>query len=251
MSRISRIGAADLLKLHPDEVYVRSEVPEDAGDESGWAWSSSHAYAFAAKWKGGAGWLTVGGRLDDAVRLFEAALEELPTQPPGFTLPRGGDRQLPASIRTEWIDHWDFRWTYEPPPPTTYEDQVSFDDAAGDDEITAFLDAASPSYSARPGDPKIGRWVTMRDGAGALLAVGADTRRRTGVAHLASIATRPDARGRGLGAAVTAALTRRILDEGDDIVTLGMYAGNDVAGRLYTRLGYAPGVSYTSGRFAD
>ena len=59
-----------------------------------------------------------------------------------------------------------------------------------------------------------------------------------GVPHLASIATHPSARGRGLGALVTAALTRRLLDEGAPVVTLGMYADNDVARRMYLRLGF-------------
>lgn len=248
MTAIDAVRPADLVKLHPDAVYIRSEVPADADDEWGWVWSNGEAYAFAARWKGGAGWLTAGGPLAAAVDLFAMAVKALPTQPSGYTLPRGG--RPPTLLQAEWSDDWDFRWTCEPPPTVAHEDLVRFDDHPGEEELTAFLDATSSSYSARPGDPKIRRWVTVRDDADKLLAVAAETRRPTGIAHLASIATRTDARGRGLGTAVTAALTRRIFDEGDDLVTLGMYASNDVAGRLYTRLGYGPGIPYTSGRLA-
>ena len=44
-----------------------------------------------------------------------------------------------------------------------------------------------------------------------LVAVAADEPMRPDVPHLASIATHPDVRGTGLGAAVTAALTRQLL----------------------------------------
>jgi ribosomal protein S18 acetylase RimI-like enzyme len=34
-------------------------------------------------------------------------------------------------------------------------------------------------------------------------------------------------------------------------VTLGLYADNGAARRLYTRLGFSPGIAYSSGRFVD
>ena len=49
---------------------------------------------------------------------------------------------------------------------------------------------------------------------------------------------RSDQRGRGLGAAVTARLTREAIT-GVGVCTLGMYADNAVARRVYHRLGYA------------
>jgi ribosomal protein S18 acetylase RimI-like enzyme len=57
------------------------------------------------------------------------------------------------------------------------------------------------------------------------------------VGHLSSIGTRPEARGQGYGAAVTAALVRRLLAEGCDVVTLGMYESNAPGRALYDRLG--------------
>ena len=76
------------------------------------------------------------------------------------------------------------------------------------------------------------RWVGVRDG-GRLVACAADTSAVAGVGHLSSIAVHPDGRGRGLGRAVTAALVRRLFDDGCDLVTLGMYADNDAGRAMY------------------
>jgi predicted GNAT family acetyltransferase len=46
---------------------------------------------------------------------------------------------------------------------------------------------------------------------------------------------------------VTAALSRRLLDEGCDIVTLGMYASNDYGRAMYDLLGFADTHPFTSG----
>ncbi len=60
---------------------------------------------------------------------------------------------------------------------------------------------------------------------------------RTGdVVEIAGVATLPAARRRGLGAAVTAALARRALDDGADLVFLA--AGSDDIARVYLRVGF-------------
>ncbi|MFY1686765.1 GNAT family N-acetyltransferase [Plantactinospora sp. WMMB782] len=56
------------------------------------------------------------------------------------------------------------------------------------------------------------------------------------VAEIAGIATLPAARRRGLGAAVTAALARRLLDEGTNLVFLS--AGSEEIARVYLRVGF-------------
>jgi ribosomal protein S18 acetylase RimI-like enzyme len=248
---VERVTPAELHRLHPDAVYIQSEVPAGANGDWGWVWSDDKCYGFAARWKGRVGWLTVDGPRQKAADLFCAVLAELPTRPAGFTLPRGDERLLPAALRADGVDHWDFRWTRSAPPRQEQEQLVSVESSPDDKELAAFLAEASPSHSVEPGDPKIRRWVSIRDADRQLLAIGADTRRpSTGVAHLASVATRQTARGRGLGAAITAWLTRQIFAEGAGLVTLGMYSDNAVAQRLYTRLGFAPGVRYSSGRLA-
>jgi predicted GNAT family acetyltransferase len=69
-----------------------------------------------------------------------------------------------------------------------------------------------------------------------------------GVPHLASIATLPAVRGRGLGEAVTSSLTRAALLAGRPVVTLGMYSDNAVARRLYQRLGFGDVRHWSSRR---
>ena len=58
--------------------------------------------------------------------------------------------------------------------------------------------------------------------------------------HLQGLAVRPEARGRALGAALIATVTRRGLAElpEDSWVSLGMYADNDPARRIYDALGF-------------
>jgi ribosomal protein S18 acetylase RimI-like enzyme len=59
-----------------------------------------------------------------------------------------------------------------------------------------------------------------------------------GATYLSSIGTRHAFRGRGLGALVTAAVTADAVAEGSRWTYLGVFAGNDVAIRLYERLGF-------------
>jgi ribosomal protein S18 acetylase RimI-like enzyme len=60
--------------------------------------------------------------------------------------------------------------------------------------------------------------------------------RANGAAEIVGVATLPGARRRGHGAAVSAALARHALDQGDDLVFLSA-ASEDVA-RVYARIGF-------------
>lgn len=173
--------------------------------------------------------------------LLAELLEELSDQT-RVTLPRGTVPLLPAWVGIEGQD-WDFRWLGAPPPPQAGEEQVI---VTGGEAVQALLDVASPTASAQPGREGINRWFGIT-GPNGLLACAADTSGATGVGHLSSIAVHPDARGKGLGAAVTAALMRALFAEGNDIVTLGMYAHNTAGRALYDRLGMADDHRFTSG----
>ena len=172
--------------------------------------------------------------------------ELLPELPPRqrLTVPRGTPARFPAWAGMAGVD-WDFRWVPEPPPRQRGEERVE----PVDDElaIKELLTASSERASAQPGDKAALRWVGVSDASGRLLACAADTSSATGVGHLSSIAVVPDARGQGLGKAVTAALTRRLFEEGNDVVTLGMYADNPQARALYDALGFRDDHPFTSG----
>jgi GNAT superfamily N-acetyltransferase len=172
--------------------------------------------------------------------------ELLPELPPRqrLTVPRGTPAHLPAWVGMDGTD-WDFRWTLAPPPLQPGEERV--EPVEDERAVEALLAAASPTASAQPGDRDVRGWLGVRDGSGALLACAADTSGATGVGHLSSIAVAPGARGQGLGKAVTAALTRRLFEQGSDLVTLGMYADNAVGRALYDALGYMDDHPFTSG----
>lgn len=160
-----------------------------------------------------------------------------------LTVPRGTPVHLPAWVAVDGTD-WDFRWTDAAPPAQAGEDRVvAVDDDAA---VSALLDAASPTTSARPGDEAVRGWVGVFDGEG-LVACAADTSGATGVGHLSAIAVHPRARGTGLGSAVTARLVRQLLEQGCDMVTLGMYADNTAGRALYDRLGMHDDHPFTSG----
>lgn len=105
-------------------------------------------------------------------------------------------------------------------------------------DMRALVDVARPGpFSART--PLLGRYCGVRDPVtGQLVAMGGERFSLSGYVELSAIAVHPDARGRALGAAVTAALARRALARGE-APFLHVYADNPAAG-LYARLGFRP-----------
>ena len=176
-------------------------------------------------------------------RLLRELLPELPPRH-RVTVTRGTPVHLPAWVGMDGTD-WDFRWLAVPPPRQPAENRVAqVDDEAA---VKALLTVSSPTASVHPGDRAARRWFGVRDADGRLVACAADTSSATGVGHLSSIAVDPSVRGQGLGKAITAALTRRLFDEGNDLVTLGMYADNAVGRAVYDALGFADEHRFTSG----
>jgi len=186
--------------------------------------------------------LTVLGSSHAALAVLPQALRDF--EPARVSLPRGSLELLAAeqpdiAARMGPGDDWEWMWTDAAPAPTAGEGRVAAVPVPRcDPEIVGLLAAASPRHSSAPGSAGVERWLGIRGPHGALLAVGANHPSSPGVPHLASIAVHPGARGQGLGAAVTAALTRQLLSEGAPAVTLGMYSDNAVARRMYERLGF-------------
>ena len=162
------------------------------------------------------------------------------------TLPHHLEPLLHQHFRVGPGGDWEWLWTTSAPPPQSAEPSLlTLDDSADAADLTALLTLANPRASARPGEPDSEWWVGARDDSGALVACGAMQRTDGGSPHLASIAVRPDRRGEGLGAAVTAALTRGGV-AADGVCTLGMYSDNAVARSLYLRLGYRVGHTWAT-----
>ncbi len=80
-------------------------------------------------------------------------------------------------------------------------------------------------------------FVWDRDGAVSMAAAAGRTRRTVRVAH---VYTPPEHRGRGYATACVAALTRRLLDEGNARCCLYSDVANEASNAVYQRLGYEP-----------
>lgn len=167
-------------------------------------------------------------------------------------LPRGtltvlGDRcaseDLPTILREpdreKSVSTWDFFATREAPAAQPGEERVeALTGPAAPAEVRACLGVANPLAEMSPEDP-LTRWWGWRDPDGVLRGVVGARQAVPGAPwSLGSVATDPTWRGHGIAAATTAVVTRAGLAE-SDWVTLGMYADNDAARRVYTRLGYA------------
>lgn len=231
-------SAAEVLVATGHDPYVRGSLRRP--DVSGWTGHGAVAWR-ATDAEERLPYLMTLGRPVDVARLIEELLPELRDQT-RITLPRGTAPLLPAWVAIDGSD-WDFRWMGVPPRVQPSEDRVV---EPTDAEVAGLLTVASPTASAQPGNPEVRAWVGIRGPEG-LLACAGDTSAATGVGHLSSIAVHPSARGQGLGAAVTAALIRRLFAEGCDIVTLGMYADNTAGRALYDHLGMADEHRWTSG----
>jgi ribosomal protein S18 acetylase RimI-like enzyme len=212
------------------------------------AWSVEGGYAFASVdgYGGDPCWLSSVGSPEAVEALTGIALGELGEKCYGLTAPRGQD--VARWVGPRQPEQWDLMVCEAEPPEQPGEERVvRLGDPAA---VQEFLNRVNPHHSVGAEHPEIERWLGVADEAsGALLAVGAFIRRRHGTAYLASIATAQEARGRGLGAAVTAALTRHAFAAGEALCTLAHYSPNEPARRLYLRLGYRTTHQMQSSRF--
>ena len=247
ISTVQRLTAEELHAAAPDDVMVASETR--GGALAAWALDGGLAFAAADDYSGTDCWLSVIGSPRTAPALVDAALADLGEQIAGLTVPRGvplarwnAEREPGAND----LSAWDLMATGSAPSAQPAESRaVVLEDPA---EIQAFLDRVSPHHSVRADHEPVWRWAGARDEeSGALLAVGALVRRSSGVPYLASIATAAQARGQGLGGAVTAFLTRTAFDAGERLCTLSHYHPNESARRIYLRLGYRTAHQFRSG----
>lgn len=250
-------SVAELFVTAGADYLLRSDAaPEESLADRGTAWiADDGGFAFGGSQHGPelVDWLTVIASPDTARTLLNHALAELPRAPDGFSVPRGTDLD---TLAVSELEQWDFM-AFDPAwgvalPDLPGEERVTelLPSAAADAEIGEFLKVANPSHSAKPGWEAIEAWGVVRDAEGRLLACGAYCRRDGGNGYLASIGTRPEARGQGLGAAVSGWLTRRSLANGDNFCALGHWYPNEPARRIYARLGYRTTHQMQSGRLS-
>jgi GNAT superfamily N-acetyltransferase len=143
---------------------------------------------------------------------------------------------------------WEWMWTTTAPPPAPGESALVALGAGDLPEVQRLLEVGNPTTHARPGEHGDERWVGVRHD-GRLVACAVMERNGAGRPHLAGITVHPSRRGLGLGLAMTAHLTRLAVDA-DGVCTLGMFASNDVARRLYHGLGYVTAHAWCSRQVA-
>ena len=244
--RIRRLASAEeLFEVAAGDYLLRTDAaPEESIAERGAAWAAADGgFAFGGS-EDGPGlvdWLTVVSTPETARPLLDHVLAELERPPHGFSVPRGTDLD---GIEIAEPQVWDYMvfdpaWGVELAVQPAEERVVELlPSPEADAEIGDFLKVANPAHSAKPGWDAIEAWGVVRGADGRLLACGAYCRRAGGNGYLASIGTHPDARGQGLGAAVSAWLTRRSMTRGDGFCGLGHWYPNEPARRVYARLGY-------------
>lgn len=188
--------------------------------------------------------------------------------------PLTADEDLPSALRTalglEPATAWDWFATDVSPAAGQGEDGTSggtadggrtgpvvvrLDPAADLAAIRDCLAEGNPASRADPGANGEAAWFGVPDGSRLLGVVGAATRAGDPDGadlswHVHGLGVRPEARSRGFGARLTAAATRAAFEAGADWASLGMFASNDVARRVYLRLGYRVEGRFTSYRVA-
>lgn len=150
---------------------------------------------------------------------------------------------------------WDWLWTADAPAHHPREsDLLELDDTADAAELTALNRLDSPTAESEPGSGLTELWIGARLPGPAgprIVAAGALHRTPCGAPHLAGVVTARDARGQGWGSAVVRTLTRRALTFPGQITgisTLGLYADNEAARRLYHGVGYRTSRELSSHR---
>ncbi|MEY4170218.1 MAG: hypothetical protein RLZ94_1291 [Actinomycetota bacterium] len=229
-----------LRQARPHDPFLRLRVDNQA--IGAYAIDGDHVVFLRSGRKSGETWAT--GLGDDSSRILGLIQSLRGHGFDGVTVHDDVFAQLPADLRGPDPGHWSL-WELVGAVPSA---ECALADPAllapDDPRIDPLLAHSSSAY-IYAGDPKIKEWWGILDGD-RLVAVGAWSISSNGDAHLVSICTDPEYRGRGLGRAVTAGLASAALEQGVPGVTLEMYAGNEAAARAYRAVGFVERGRYMS-----
>lgn len=137
---------------------------------------------------------------------------------------------------------WDWMWTTGPlSADPGHAERLPLGPATVA-EVAECLARAHPTASTPADDDRVLGWWGARAGGRLQAVVGAIAYAPGLAPYLVSLGVDPAARGQGLAGTVLAAAVRDCLevvpDRGPRMVTLGLYASNAVARRVYLRLGF-------------
>jgi len=206
---------------------------------------ATSAVAWAQTWPDGLTGVQLLGTRDEVGALLAAppfAAWFAGHSPAHVTAPREVYPAVDAALRVRGGNTWDWMWTRTAPPALLTESRVR---AVRDDEHAAlvdFLGAHNPTTHsapfARPGQ----RWFVVRDDSGRVIGCGCSEPGNSEVPLLGGITVHPAHRGEGLGAGITAYLTRDAIAR-TGASSLGVFEDNAHARALYARLGYRVGLA--------
>lgn len=207
--------------------------------------TGTSAVAWAQTWPDGRRGAQFLGTRDDvatilASSVFPAWFAE--HDPVHVTATREAYAAVDASLPVRGGNTWDWMWTTTPPPILRGEVRV---EPVRDDEHDALIDflqthnaSTHASPFARPGQ----QWVVVRDDSGQIIGCGCTEPGNADVPLLGGITVDSAQRGGGLGAAITAYLTREAIAR-TGASSLGVFEDNAHARTLYERLGYQLGLA--------
>lgn len=229
-------------------MVVRADTRESAGDMSvdrpGVAEGPNVAWLGRAA-RPGERWITGLGEDPQTVARLVAALAA-EHEVDGVTVTESAFDRLPEHLRSPDPGRWCF-WTLD--PDAAVLDSSGAVELALDDPRIGPLLTHSDSAHVFPGDPRLVRWAGV-ESEGDLVCVAGQVTEASGAAHLLSVCTRPDARGRGLARRVCSLLIERAYAEGAPMIVLEMYTANAAGRRTYESLGFVERGRYASGLLA-
>lgn len=238
----------DLLAFSGRSPFLRWDVPAPLTTP---AYRCGEAFAVPRETRTRSHGLLVMGPPGDVEPLLAALVDSgrLPDPLARVTVQRGSLDAVARHLPLGGGNDWDWLCATQAPSEVSAEHRVAPLGPEDEPSIRALLEEGNPRTDAHPFEYPGQRWVGVRSFDGTLVACGVREPNAAGHPLLAGITVHPAERGTGLGLAVTARLTREAVDEAG-VCTLGMYADNDVARRVYTRLGYGDTHSWSSRRIA-
>jgi len=223
------IGTDELIALSDHHPLVRHLAPHRVAGYPSWAFGRAVVLLNGYWAKPEDHDVMVVGPPDDSAALARALAGEL-ARP--LSLSADAFAALGDDVLTDTFT-WGFRWADQPVGAGLADAQWLAEHDEG--EVATLLDEAFPDASMRPGSPRVRAWAGMRDDTGRLVAVAADTTETPGVGFVASITSRPELRGQGLGRRITGWLLDRLVER-EGQAALWHYGGNHAADRLYDAL---------------
>jgi len=196
----------------------------------------------------GPGGLSVAGYGPDgrAVGIVASLVEAGQLRPPlrWLSLPRATDlpTRLCDALHVQPLPGWDWMSTTAVVGVPGTERVERLDVKADLPAILDCLGESNPTTESHPADAHEAGWWGVREAGRLVGVIGAGRRGGTAEAgfswHLHGLGVRPDGRRGGLGTALLVAATAQGLAAGADWVSLGVWAANEPALRIYRRLGF-------------